>query len=82
MGTDKDKPQNKLQSGNCLDGYKDLPKHDRVRLLQSHLGQYAEIEIYLNDAGHLTIYATHGEIIVKPRVSNVIEVHSGRLGGD
>lgn len=81
MGTDKDKPQNKLQSGNYIDGYKDLPKYDRVRFSQPECGPHAVIEIYLNDAGHLTIYATHGEIIVKPRVSNVIEIHSGRLGG-
>lgn len=82
MGTDKDKPQATLQSGNYMDGYKDLPPLERVRFLQPQLSPYAEIEIYINDAGNLTIYSTHGGIIVKPRVSNVIEVHTERLGGE
>ena len=79
MGTDKDKPQNKLQSGNCIDGYKDLAQFDRVRFVRDD--ETHEIEVYINDAGHLTIYATRGQIVVKPRVSNVVEVHTERLGG-
>ena len=78
MGTDKGKPRATLQSGNCIDGYKDLKPGDRVKF---QFSTYREIEIYINDAGHLTVYSTRGQLIVKPRVSNVIEVHTERLGG-
>jgi len=79
MGTDKDKPQNKLQSGNIIDGYKDLSRFDRVRFIRGDSRH--EIEVYINDAGHLTIYSTLGGLVIKPRVSNVVEVHTERLGG-
>lgn len=80
MGTDKDKPLATLQSGNYLDGFTDLPTGERVRFYQ--LNSHHVIEVYINDAGHLTIYSTHGGLVIKPRVSNVIEVHAERLGGE
>jgi len=70
-------PHRKLQAGNVLDGYKDLPDSaDHFRLLTPDIAPYSEIRVWMDNKGNLVISFTHGELVIVPASSNLIRINA------